>query len=55
MVEDYFCHLTCIPTKCEINLRPKVWYNMRLKNKFHITKMNNRTSYQNMAKVVLDS
>jgi hypothetical protein len=37
---------TCIPTKCEINLGPKVWYNMRLKNKFHITKVNNRTSYQ---------
>jgi len=37
---------TCILTKCEINLGPKVWYNMRLKNKFHITKMNNRTSYQ---------
>jgi hypothetical protein len=37
---------TCIPTKCEINLGPKFWYNMRLKNKFHITKMNNKTSYQ---------
>ncbi len=37
---------TCIFTKCEINLGPKVWYNMRLKNKFHITKMNNITSYQ---------
>jgi hypothetical protein len=37
---------TCIPTKCEINLGPKVWYNMRLKNKFHITKMNNKISYK---------
>jgi hypothetical protein len=37
---------TCISIKCAINLRPKVWYNMKLKNKFHITKMNNRTSYQ---------
>jgi len=37
---------TCIPTKCEIYLRLKVWYNMRLKNKFLITKVNNSTSYQ---------
>jgi len=37
---------TCILTKCAINLRPKVWYNMKLKSKFHITKVNNKTSYQ---------
>ncbi len=29
---------TCIPTKCEVNLGCKLWYNMRLKNNFHIFK-----------------
>jgi hypothetical protein len=46
---------TCIFTKCAINLGPKVWYNMRLKNKFHIIRVNNKTSIPNMAEVVLDS
>jgi hypothetical protein len=47
---------TYIPTKCEIDLRPKVWYNMRLKNKVHTTKMNNKLNIiPNMVEVLLDS